>query len=238
MQLKKEWLQFGALTSLGISSIIGAHHLSSLLKKTQNHTTLFKEAPFVATAALGHTEFGWTIAALQGLAYTINAWSSEDYEQIDAKKKDAVHQQFDHFYEQIDSLAAAQIGMREVFTYPASYLAFERNDLEKAVRIAELGAQDQRLTADLALVIAYLKHLFSDDLNQVADAYERVLEAYPQAEWLDKTIQQLRSGVDPMLRSDKDHCRKLLIVFPKAKRRLVERGICSNSEKGVNYESK
>ncbi|MEY2989063.1 MAG: hypothetical protein RJB13_2584, partial [Pseudomonadota bacterium] len=87
-------------------------------------------------------------------------------------------------------------------------------------------------------VIAYLKHLFLTDLNSVADAYERVLEAYPQALWLNETIQKLRDGVDPMLRANRNQCQKLLVVFPKAKQRLIERGICSDSEEGSIYDSK
>lgn len=238
MHFQKDKLQFGALSCLGFFFILASNHLSILWKQPNRHAALFEEAPLVATASLGHTEFGWTMAALQGLTYTINAWSSEDSNRIDSKKKDVLRQQFYQFFDHIDSLAAAQIGMREVFTYPASYLAFELNDLENAVRIAELGAQDPRLTPDLAMVVAYLKHLFLSDLEQVADAYERVLQAYPQAVWLNKTIQQLRDGDDPMLKSDRDQCQKLLFVFPKAERRLTERGICGDSSRGRDNDFK
>jgi hypothetical protein len=238
VKFTKERLQFGAMACFGLLLIVAASQLSLLWKVHTKQLDLIKKMPLVATASLGHSEFGWTMVALEGLAKTINAWSMEDAQHIDPRKKDLTLKQFDQFYENIDSLATAQIGMREVFTYPASYLAFDRNDLENALRISELGAQDNRLTADLALVIAYLKHLFATDLNEVANAYERVLLAYPQATWLKKTIEQLREGVDPMLRTDKNQCRKLLFIFPRAKRRLTERGICSDSNKDSTHDFK
>lgn len=226
MRAAREKLKLAALFALGLFCIFTSNTRTSDKAKQTHHTPLFRAAPVVAVSALGHSEFGWSIVALQGLAQTLNAWNSDESELLDANKKELIRNQFYQFYENINSLAAVQLGMREIFTYPASYLAFEKNDLENAVRIAELGAQDTRLAPDLALVVAYLKHLFLTNLNEVADAYERVLSLYPQAVWMNKTIEQLRRGVDPMLRTDKDQCQKLLFVFPKAKKRLVERGIC------------
>ncbi|MEY2988190.1 MAG: hypothetical protein RJB13_1711, partial [Pseudomonadota bacterium] len=191
MKFTIERLKYIALTFLGLLLLFASSQVPSRQKKHENQIKLFKNLPLIATASMGHTEFGWIVAALEGLAKTINAWSAEDSTVLNPSKKELALKQFYHFYEHIDALAEAQIGMREVFTYPASYLAFEKNDLENALRIAELGAQDERLKPDLALVIAYLKHLFLTDLNSVADAYERVLEAYPQALWLNETIQKL-----------------------------------------------
>lgn len=223
---RKVKFQLAVVTCLGFISILLASHWLTIQNKKTSRSDLAKEFPILALASMGHTEFGWSVAALEGLAQTVNAWTSDEASHLDSQKKEQIREKFYQFYEHIEALAAVQLGMRELFTYPASYLAFERNDIQNALRIAELGAQDDRLTPDLALVIAYLKHLFHPDLSEVADAYERVLLAYPQAQWLQKTIADLRRGVDPLLRPKQDQCQKLLFVFPKAQKKLVERKIC------------
>lgn len=223
---RKVKLQLAMVTSLGFISILLASQWFAVKHEQTPQLQLAKEFPTLALASMGHTEFGWSVAALEVLAHTVNAWISDEDSNLDSQKKEQIRERFYQFYEHIDALAAVQLGMRELFTYPASYLAFERNDIESALRIAELGAQDDRLTPDLALVIAYLKHLFHPDLSEVADAYERVLLAYPQAKWLQKTIADLRRGDDPLLRPNQDQCQKLLFIFPKAQKKLVERKIC------------
>lgn len=220
-----------SLAACGLFCLIAGSRLSDEKSRAVGFP-LINEAPIAAVTSFGHNEFGWSLVALQGLSHTVNAWAAEESVAENSSKKSHLYAKFDDFLQALEPLANAQLGMREIFTFPASYLAFERNELTKALRVAELGLNDDRLSADLSLVVAYLKHLFHPDLNEVADAYENVLRIFPNAQWLSKTINALRNGIDPMTKSGKQTCRNLLLVFPKAEKKLIERNICNPRSEG------
>lgn len=221
-----------SVTACGLVCLFAVSQLFNKRLDAGN-SPLFREAPVAAVASFGHSEFGWSLVALQGLAHTVNAWSAKESGLENSIEKSHLQAKFEDFLEAMEPLSEAQLGMREIFTFPASYLAFERNELKEALRVAELGLNDSRLSADLSLVVAYLKHLFHPDLNEIAKAYENVLRVFPNAQWLNKTISSLRSGIDPMTQSGQQTCKNLLLVFPRAEQKLIERKVCPPPSKGV-----
>jgi len=67
-------------------------------------------------------------------------------------------------------------------------------------------------------------------VRKAADDYDRVAVHFPTARWLHETSNQLRRGIDPSKRSGKDKtifCKMLSNAFPLAKKRLVQRGLCT-----------
>lgn len=184
-----------------------------------------------AALAFGHREFAWSLWGLNGLAATVNAWHADTAKELTAHQRKQIDDKLRAFVADIPEFAKESIGMREIFIFPASYYAFVRNDVDVALTIARAGADDPRLAADLVLTVAYLTHLFNGDLSAAAHAYEKVLEVFPNSQWLNKTISKLRSGVDPFLSDDESkqkNCKQLLIMFPLSKKRLIERKICPN----------
>ena len=128
-------------------------------------TRPFQKFPIQAVLSNGHNEFAWTIIAIQGLAQTVNTWSTLDNRNVDQRTKDIQLGKFDDSLSNLPDLANQALGMRELFLFPASVLAFEMNDIDRAVEVARMGAKDIRLEADLALSIAYLTHIFKGDLH-------------------------------------------------------------------------
>jgi hypothetical protein len=183
----------------------------------------------VVTAALsfGHREFAWTLLALEGLASTVNLWHAENSTNTDKATQIQMERRFYSFIKTLPEFAKEKIGMHEIFLFPSSYLAFVRNDIDNAVDVARAGSTDARLRANLVLTVAYLTHIFKDDLNSIADEYEKVAAEYPQATWLRKTINKLRSGQDPFLEEKTSkNCERFLNIFPFSKAQLIKRGIC------------
>ena len=229
------------LVGFGILSLMSSLALHSSDKQSAGRHTQFQNIPLHATSSMGHTEFAWTLVAIQSLAATVNAWNAHDSEAIDASEKARNIAKFEESLEILPALAEASLGMREVFTFPASFLAFELNKIDRAIEIARAGANDIRIEADLALSIAFLTHIFKGDLIRAADDYQRVAMHFPTATWLQDTIRMLRQGIDPSTRAGKDKtilCKMLANAFPLAKKKLVQRKLCSLQQigEGMNNE--
>jgi hypothetical protein len=223
----------------GLTSISSALWLVSRQDKRPVTRGSLSKFAIPAALAFGHREFAWSLWALNGLAATVNAWHADTAKELTIQQREQIEKRLNSFVADIPEFAKESIGMREIFIFPASYFAFVRNDVDVALAIARAGADDPRLAADLVLTVAYLTHLFNGDLSAAAHAYEKVLEVFPNSQWLNKTISKLRSGVDPFLSDDESkqkNCKQLLIMFPMSKKRLIERKICPNvnSREGVN----
>lgn len=191
--------------------------------------------PIHAITSFGHREFAWTLLAIEGLAATVNIWNTQNTPDLSKSEREKLLAKFEDSLNTLPGLAEESLGMREVFTLPASFLAFELNDIDKAISVARQGARDIRLEADLALSIAFLTHIFKGDLSKAADDYDRVAVNFPTAGWLRETSSQLRRGIDPSKRPGKDKtifCKMLANAFPLAKKRLVQRGLCTPSQIG------
>jgi len=219
------------MLAAGVTLIASALWLVS--RQDKRPVTRGSLSNFAIPAALsfGHREFAWSLWALNGLAATVNAWHADTTTELSAQQREQINKKLRAFVADIPEFAKESIGMREIFIFPASYFAFVKNEADVALDIARAGAGDPRLAADLVLTVAYLTHLFNGDLNAAAHAYEKVLEVFPNSQWLNKTISKLRSGEDPFLsdeESKQKNCKQLLIMFPLSKKRLVERKICPN----------
>ena len=189
-----------------------------------------KERPSASFFSFGHQEFASILIALQGLSSTVNAWSMASSPEANPELRERVNKKFDEFLTNLPFLAKESLGMREIFLFPASYLAFERNDIDRAIEVAQAGAKDPRLEVDLILSVAYLTHIFKGDFNSTAAAYERVLVHFPSSTWLKNVIAELRAGRDPLVRPGKDRtlaCKMLNNAFPLARDRLIKRKICT-----------
>lgn len=187
---------------------------------------------FAVPAALsfGHREFAWSLWAMHGLSTIVAAWHSHDSSTITKDKQLDLERKLYSFLNTLPEFSKESLGMREIFIFPSSYLAFVKNDTDAALKTANLGIQDPRLVIDLTLTVAYLTHLFKNDLNEAARAYEKVLEVFPRSTYLQKTIGKLRAGIDPFLEDESQlekNCQQLLRVFPFARAKLIERKICS-----------
>ncbi|MFZ9520258.1 MAG: hypothetical protein ACO3A4_07265 [Silvanigrellaceae bacterium] len=193
----------------------------------------FQKFPIQAVVANGHLEFAWLVVAIQGLAETVNTWTTLDAKHIDIHTRTVQLAKFEDTLSVLPDLANQTLGMRELFLFPASVMAFELSDINRAIEIARLGAKDIRLEADLALSIAYLTHIFKGDLKQAASDYERVQLHYPNVSWLKETIALLKMGVDPFQRPGRSRgkiCFMMTKAFPLSKNRLIERGICNKGQ--------
>lgn len=219
------------LLTAGVTLIASALWLASRQDKRPAPRGSLSRFAIPAALSFGHREFAWSLWALNGLAATVNAWHAETAVEQSAEQREQIEKKLSAFVLDIPEFAKESIGMREIFIFPASYFAFVKNEADVALDIARAGAGDPRLAADLVLTVAYLTHLFKGDLNAAAQAYEKVLEVFPNSQWLNKTISKLRRGVDPFLsdeESKRKNCKQLLIIFPLSKKRLVERKICPN----------
>jgi hypothetical protein len=219
-----------ALVAGGILCLFASLHLQRAQTLHSGSNIQIQKFPIHATASFGHREFAWTLIAIESLAATVNAWNSRNNPNIDESRQARMQQKFDESLEGLAGIAEFSLGMREVFTFPASFLAFELNDLDRAIAVARAGAKDFRLEADLALSIAFLTHIFKGDLRAAADDYERVSVHFPEAVWLKETVNSLRQGIDPSKRAGKDKtilCKMLANAFPLAKKKLVQRNLCS-----------
>jgi hypothetical protein len=193
----------------------------------------FQKFPIQAVISNGHNEFAWTIIGIQGLAQTVNVWSILHTPNVDQRIREVQLGKFDDSLANLPDLASQALGMRELFLFPASVLAFEMNDIDRAVEVARMGAKDIRLEADLALSIAYLTHIFKGDLQQAAKDYERVQLHYPNVSWLKETIASLKMGIDPFKRQGRSRskiCFMMSRAFPLSKQRLIERGVCNQDQ--------
>lgn len=186
--------------------------------------------PIQTLVSNGHREFAWTIIAINTLAATVNAWNSKTQKGLEPEIQNQSLAKFEESLDAIPGLARESLGMLEVFMFPASFLAFEVNDIDRAIEVARAGSTDPRLQADLVLSVAYLSHIFKGNLNQAADDYELLLTQFPNATWIKETIVALRSGVDPFKREGRNRtiiCNMLQRAFPLARKRLIERGVCN-----------
>jgi hypothetical protein len=182
-----------------------------------------------AALSFGHREFAWLLWGLGGLSASVNAWDAASNPNIGSEQKTLTDARLRDFAQNLPEFAREQLGMREIFLFPASYLAFTTNDIDLALKIAREGINDPRIAPDLTLTLAYLIHLFKNDLQAAADAYQKLLELYPESTWLNKTISKLRAGVDPFLEDPAENrrsCNRLLTLFPLSRTKLIERGIC------------
>lgn len=204
-------------------------------KKQQKEKTQcnFYKFPLQTFVSQGHQEFGWTLIALDGLASTVNAWNIFNSANQSESTRSLMLSKFEDFLDVTPELAKQSLGMRELFLFPTSFLAFEINDIDRAILVARAGAADTRIEADLSVAIAYLSHIFKGDLAQAAKDYERVYMHFPNAQWLKSTIDSLKSGVDPYQRAGRERsktCIALAKAFPLAKKRLIERGVCTTEQ--------
>ncbi|MBM3381554.1 MAG: hypothetical protein FJY29_03840 [Betaproteobacteria bacterium] len=188
-----------------------------------------KKIAVPAALSFGHREFAWLLWGLGGLSAAVNAWDASTNPNTPPEQTIRTGEKLREFAQNLPEFAREQLGMREIFIFPASYFAFSTNEIELALEIAQQGIEDPRIKPDLTLTAAYLIHLFKNDPQAAADAYQKLLEVFPQSTWLNKTISKLREGKDPFLEDPanmKNNCKRLLTLFPLSKSKLIERGIC------------
>lgn len=221
----------------GFVFLLTAVHLQEKFPKVRKQNVEAQKFPIPFLISNGHREFAWTVIALNGLAAAVNAWTGLIDPATTLEQRTRLLDKFNDSLDALPGLAKEALGMREVFQFPASILAFELNDVDRSIAVARIGAQDVRLEPDVALSIAYLSHVFGKDLREVAKDYERVQVYFPNVSWLNDVISSLRQGIDPFKRSDRNRtavCRMLSSAFPLAKKRLIEREICTKEFFGSN----
>ncbi|MEN9808493.1 MAG: hypothetical protein RLZZ488_60 [Pseudomonadota bacterium] len=214
----------------GFTFLFMAVYLQAKIPKVREQNAEAQKFPIPFLISNGHREFAWTIIALDGLASAVNAWTGLVDPATTREQRTRLLDKFNDTLDALPGLAKESLGMREVFQFPASILAFELNDIDRSIAVARIGAQDVRLEPDLALTIAYLSHVFGNDLREVAKDYERVQVHFPNVSWLNELIESLKMGKDPFKRSDRNRtavCRMLTRAFPLATKRLIERDICT-----------
>lgn len=223
------------LIAAGILSLTVSIVLNAPEKPQPRPIANIQNFPLQAVVSMGHEEFAWTLVAIQSLAATINAWTLKNSSNIDPQEQKRVFAKFDEALIGLAPLAQVSLGMREVFTFPASLLAFEFNDIDRAINVARLGANDKRLEVDLILSVAFLTHIFKGDLKAAAEDYQRVSAQFPNATWLQDSVRLLKQGIDPSKRAGKDKtilCKMLANAFPLAKKKLVQRNLCTPKQIG------
>jgi len=221
----------------GLTFLLMAVYLQEKFPRLREHNAETQKFPIQFFVSNGHREYAWTVIALNGLASSVNAWTGFVDPETTLEQRTRLTDKFNDTLDALPGLAKESLGMREVFQFPSSILAFELNDIDRSIAVARIGAQDIRLEPNLALSIAYLSHVFGRDLQEVAKDYERVLVHFPNVSWLKDLIASLKMGVDPFKRSDRNRtavCTMLSRAFPLAKKRLIEREICTKEFFGSN----
>lgn len=217
------------LISVGFSFLVTSFYLYNSKPKLNTQRGSLEQFTVPATLSLGHREFAWSLWALNGLATVVNAWQSKEMGSLEAEKNKQLEAKLNSFIKDLPEFSKEQLGMREIFIFPASYFAFVVGDTRSALETAKLGLEDERLAADLSLLVAYLTHLLTDDLNATALAYEKVLATFPSATWLKQPIALLKSGVDPFFVNEERRaksCKLLSELFPFSEKILTRKKIC------------
>lgn len=228
---RKLSIQSAAL-GLGILFLAAASVLQSFQPQRKYANNDPQNFPIHGLVSHGHHEFAWTIVAIQGLAATVNAWTTQSNSQKNPQVSKLMLEKFEESLETLPTLAKQSLGMREIFLFPVSFLAFELNDIERAVKVARYGAEDPRIEADLATTIAYLNYIFTADLQQAAQDFERLYVTFPSVAWLERIVTSLKAGVDPFAKPGRDRsrmCRMLVRAFPLARSKLIQRGTCAET---------
>ncbi|MEN9529567.1 MAG: hypothetical protein RI932_1440 [Pseudomonadota bacterium] len=203
--------------------------LSSTRNSDSRPTGSLRKIALPAALSFGHREFAWLLWGLGGLSTAVNAWDASTNTSIKPEQAEILSKRLREFAESLPEFSKEKLGMREIFIFPSSYFAFTTNEIDLALEIAKQGISDPRIAPDLTLTVAYLIHLFKNDLEAAADAYQKLLEVFPQSTWLNKTIAKLREGKDPFIEDpaeNQKNCKRLLTLFPLSKHKLIERGIC------------
>lgn len=215
----------------GLGFLLTSVYLQQKQPRIREQNAEAQKFPIQTLVSNGHREFVWTVIAINGLAAAVNFWTALNDPTITQEQLNRLRDKFNESLDALPGLANEALGMREIFQFPASILAFDLNEIDRSIAVARIGAQDIRLEADLALTIAYLSHIFGQNLQEVAKDYERVQLHFPNVSWLKDLIASLKMGIDPYKRADRNRaavCLMMSRAFPLAKKRLVERQICTN----------
>ena len=165
----------------------------------------------------GHREFSDLLLALNVLSNTVDMIATPNSEPIARR--------FEQSLLDLQFLARLQLGMNEIFLFPANFMLFEKNNPQAALSILDLGLIDPRATPQMPLMAGFVAHVFLRD-TQKAAGYYKILSQKPKVPaWVGELSAKLQLGLDPFttdFRMANNLCSLVKNVFPQSEKILAQ----------------
>ena len=212
----KFWVLFlcAALAGLGSVALFGAPESSVNQRLAQElKMSLREEMSARRNLFFGHREFSDLLTALDILSNTVDV--------ISTPQSERTQKRFERSLADIAAVARFQLGMNEIFLFPANHLLFDLNLAQNALNIIDLGLTDPRATPQMPLMAGFIAHVFLRDTHKAAGYYKGLSLKPNVPPWVADLSAKLELGNDPFVTDShmaQKLCKLVRTIFPQSEK--------------------